>query len=540
MSVELVKQQILEFISTDIAEVLAIKGSWGVGKTYTWEKQIEDLKNNISMKSYSYVSLFGVNSLEAIKESILVNATDTQNIGQPPVFKKKSKEVLKMLKEAKLPYIGSVNSLMAAAANLAIKDMIICFDDIERHSEDISIKDFMGLVSYLKEKNKCKVVLLLNEDAPGTTFEDYKTYKEKVVDIQLHFEPTAKESFDTMVQSDFKYFEHLKGICEILQIINKRVIEKIYRHCEGLGKLLENYDDLIKIQVITSSAILNWCYYSKGENSESIPDFEFVAKLPLTGKKIMFEKWGEEKSKKWLSKLDSCQYTHSDELDLLIADSIKLGFIDSERLTSLCDQKQNEIEVEKKSEKWNEAWDLFHASFDDNAKEVAESIEAGMLEIVDSTSCYQYSQGLSLLRSIDYDQQADELIDLFIEKRKSTPEIFSSDFSGFEPQDEKFKIKLEEAYLELKPKLTTLEVLNQRKNSNSFNMSDVEVLNELSEEEIYELFISFNGEELRNNILTFQRLSSSSEELRSKVSSALDKISSSSKLNKRRLRKFRR
>ena len=46
MSVELVKDQVRRFLSTDTPEVLAIKGDWGVGKTYSWDVHSKSSKSN--------------------------------------------------------------------------------------------------------------------------------------------------------------------------------------------------------------------------------------------------------------------------------------------------------------------------------------------------------------------------------------------------------------------------------------------------------------------------------------------------------------
>ena len=81
MSTDLIKQQIRNFLTTSRPEVLAIKGRWGVGKTYTWDSHIEEFKSNCELKSYSYVSLFGISSIDALKQSTLLNTIDINTVG---------------------------------------------------------------------------------------------------------------------------------------------------------------------------------------------------------------------------------------------------------------------------------------------------------------------------------------------------------------------------------------------------------------------------------------------------------------------------
>ncbi len=544
MSTELLKEQIRRFLSTKTPEVLAIKGDWGVGKTYCWDKHIEELRNECALESYAYVSLFGINSIDALKQTTFLNTIDTKTIGKKTSVKAYSKLWADRLKSIKIPfidnYISGFGEVFNSVSQLAIKDTIICFDDLERKSDDLSIKDFMGLVSFFKDRKNCKVVLLLNEDAGDETFKDYRKYKEKIVDRQIHFQPTAEESFDTMFDVDFEFRDYIRDCCIGLNITNKRVITKIVKHANDFLSLVCNFDEEIKKQVIHSTIVLSWCYYCHGANSDNIPEFNYVNRPGLRDEDEG-RGWTKDKTKSWENQLNSYGYQLTDEIDLVVARGIEQGFIDSKSLIPLCELKQKEIDVRKSNAKWDDAWKLFHGSFDSNEEDVANAMESGMRDIASSTSCSQYSSGLKVLRDLGKDQKADELIDIFIEARKGTPEIFNVDSITANPfgiNDDKFKEKLREAYLEFEPKPTVEAILKKRKGSNSYNMSEVDILNELSTDQIEEMFRGFRGEDLTSNIRTFMLLSSSSAELGEKIDEALDRIAST-ELNRSRMEKFR-
>jgi hypothetical protein len=78
-STQLVQNEINRFLSDDAPEVLCISGEWGIGKTFTWQKLLGDAEKNktLGVKRHSYVSLFGLNSLEALKLSIAENSKTT-------------------------------------------------------------------------------------------------------------------------------------------------------------------------------------------------------------------------------------------------------------------------------------------------------------------------------------------------------------------------------------------------------------------------------------------------------------------------------
>lgn len=543
MSVELVKEQIQRFLSKDTPEVLAIKGDWGVGKTYSWEKYIEEFKNECALKSYSYVSLFGVNSISELKQTTFLNTIDTNRIGEAPNIKGYSKKVADLVKDTKIPYVskyvGGIGSLINSVSQLAMSKTIICFDDIERHSKGITIKDFMGLVSFLKEQKGCKVVLLLNEDAGDYTFKDYKKYKEKIVDRQLHFEPTAKHCFDIMYADDFEFRDYVRDCCIGLNIKNKRVIRKIVEHTNEFLELVDGFDDSIKKQVIHSTIVLSWCYYCHGADEMRVPEFAFVNQSG-TRKENDELGWEKETTARWNMTLSRYGYAYSDEIDLAVARGIEQGFLDKEKLIPLCERKQKELDIQKASEKWEHAWKLFHGSFNSNENEIALAFEEGMRDIALNTSASQYSSGLKVLRTIGKNDKANELIELFIDSRRDNPEAlnFDSDFS-FEVKDTLFVERLRESYLELKPEPTVQEIMELRRGSKSYNTSEAAILAKLKVEEIYDLFMNFNGEELTENIRVFLLLAGSNEDLATKVNEALRKISNISSLNAYRMHKFR-
>jgi hypothetical protein len=77
MSTNLVREEVAKFLARVTPEALCIRGKWGVGKTFAWGKALEAAQadKRVALKSYSYVSLFGVNSLDELKFAIFENVT---------------------------------------------------------------------------------------------------------------------------------------------------------------------------------------------------------------------------------------------------------------------------------------------------------------------------------------------------------------------------------------------------------------------------------------------------------------------------------
>jgi len=105
MSLAIIKAQIDHFLATDIPEVIAIKGAWGVGKTFAWNKYLYEAKREgrIALDKYSYVSLFGLNSLDTLKLSIFMELAQKKHIGNEQdldVFKTADKKFSSLSRKA--------------------------------------------------------------------------------------------------------------------------------------------------------------------------------------------------------------------------------------------------------------------------------------------------------------------------------------------------------------------------------------------------------------------------------------------------------
>lgn len=252
MSLQIIQQHILEFLSSSEPEVLAISGAWGVGKTFAWNQELVNCRDDKALEfdKYSYVSLFGVNSLEVLKATLFENLIDSTLIGSDPSLKSLKDNTVSMskslgqksLKQIKnLPFLKNASSVLDAMSYMYVSNSLICIDDLERKGNALTSKDILGIVSQLKEQKKCKIVLLLNE-ASISDSSDYKEFKEKVIDKEITFNPTPSECIYLIIPNEFEWFETVRECAEILSLTNMRVISKAYsliskclQHCDDLG-----------------------------------------------------------------------------------------------------------------------------------------------------------------------------------------------------------------------------------------------------------------------------------------------------------------
>src|SRR5262249_25231240 len=125
MSIAQARGEIERFLGSEIPEVLCFKGKWGVGKTYTWNEFLKNAKaaGGIALKRYSYVSLFGLGTIEQLKLALVENTIARERIRQ-------SHQVW--------PSTGSIPARRGGARN---RNSERAFDRSSR-SSDLSIGDF--------------------------------------------------------------------------------------------------------------------------------------------------------------------------------------------------------------------------------------------------------------------------------------------------------------------------------------------------------------------------------------------------------------
>lgn len=196
--------------------VIMLSGVWGSGKTHFWKNNIEPELEELAeqKKAYVYVSLYGKENTESIKNEILLKAYDS--------VKKENRTLTRTASvfNTTIKYIPSV-SLFGAKIDLnsinhfftskkvneakeyLLDGGLICVDDFERKSENISLNDLFGLFTQLSQDMKCKMVLILNSDVfEGKEAVIFRNVKEKTVNKFLHFSPSIEELYQSVFNED--------------------------------------------------------------------------------------------------------------------------------------------------------------------------------------------------------------------------------------------------------------------------------------------------------------------------------------------------
>lgn len=205
---------------------IAITGSWGVGKTYFWNKFREDYP---SKNKYVYVSLFGLESLGDLKTHIYSNIENNHSSIEIPRWIRGLPSILKDTRISQFGINASAKVFDSLMFN-QVKDAVICFDDFERMSNKLDIKDVMGLANQLKLEKNCQIILILDESkTEDKNKEKYSEYKEKLIDETIiinSVEPLIRENTKDI---DKQLVDLMVKFADELKIHNFRFFQKVIK-----------------------------------------------------------------------------------------------------------------------------------------------------------------------------------------------------------------------------------------------------------------------------------------------------------------------
>ncbi len=442
MSTALVHEKISMFLCKKDAEVLCIRGKWGVGKTYAWNKLLtaELAASRISLPRYSYVSLFGINSLDELKLAIFENTVVLQ------------KGELKANLETLDAYISSIGSwrkiaqyaqsvpLLKSIVNrdnsallsfLTIRGQIVCIDDLERKGKKLGIRDVLGLASFLREQRECKVIFLFNDEELNE--EDQKelnSHIEKVADASLVYDPTTDEAIGIALPNNDEISLQTKEYCSKLGISNIRVINKIKRYISDAKKLTEEYDATVFKQVSASIALFAWSYLQPSNG----PSIEFLTTKKSRGGFGLKDTDFTAEEASWNALLDSYGYSWTDELDFILLGGIRSGYFNKEAIKPYAEKLHKQAIAAKADGSFTEAWQKYHHSFANNQDEVLDGLYKSFMKNYEYISPLNLNGTVSLFKELGRTDQALEMLSFYVSNRTEGRKLF--DFSEYAFSDD--------------------------------------------------------------------------------------------------------
>lgn len=160
---------------------ILIDGTWGSGKTYLYENYLVDAIDSVEVgknerKQNVYISLYGISSIDSLAKQLITNYLIYVKGNGNKLIKKGLKPLAGIIGIASSAFSFSIGAISTDLSNvfekiegsIDVKDMVICFDDLERCT--IPINEFFGFVNNLIEHCNCKVIILADEKNIGKIY----------------------------------------------------------------------------------------------------------------------------------------------------------------------------------------------------------------------------------------------------------------------------------------------------------------------------------------------------------------------------------
>jgi len=554
MSISLVEKEIARFLESPAPEVICIRGKWGVGKTYFWNEFVRMAKERdaIALKSYAYVSLFGIDSLERLKYSIFENRVGKENIGIEPsvkTFKSNASAVIKQLGLkslgiiSSLPHAKNYASAFQSLSFLSLKETIICIDDLERKGDELPMKDVMGLISLLRDRKECKIAVILNDgELKNENKEEFSRYHEKVIDASLLFDPDPKDCVRIAVKSTDQTADRLRAAVTTLGISNIRIIKKIERLVVRVAPILKDFHPNVLNQAVQSLTLLGWSAHS----DDAAPPLDYL--LHRRGKNyygLQDDEKMPDDERAWNSLLDDFDFTMADEFDIELLRGIKHGYFDEAALLNQASELNKRLEAEEGEGSLRAAWDLYHDGFEDNEAELVAAICSAYRQNVELVTPTNLDAAINLLNDLGRSDEAIDTLNFYVEHRGENRDLFdlSSNFFGDDVTNPDVRAAFDRQYESFKDDRSPAEVLVQIATNHAWGRRDITLLLKLSADDYFTMFKELRGSNLSKAIKTglqfgkFNDADQDMKDISAKVEEALARIGRESQVNRRRVQK---
>lgn len=549
MSTSLVLKAIADFLTRKGPEVLCIRGKWGVGKTYTWNDVLNTARKTetVDYKNYSYVSLFGINSLAALKlaifEGVVSLAGDkplVADINSVQAFIESGSSQWRKLGQfiSKLPIVSQFtgDDAIGSLSFLSVRNMLICIDDLERKGADLSLTDVLGLASELRERRGCKIVFLLNDEELGEDKSAFESYLEKVADISLLYEPTPAEAAEIAKGGTHPVSARTAELCVSLGIRNIRVIKKIDRHIADIAALLKGRMKGVFAQASATVALLGWAHYQPSE----APPLDY---LKTYNSMALFKDPSPEQGA-WNAQLAAYGYTATDDFDRELLEGIVRGYFDDKAIAEHANALEVKLKAVDADGSFESAWAMYHDSFDNNEKDAVDTIYASFMKNIPYISPLNLNGTVLLMKELEQEDKAKEIIAAYITGRSEERAFFDlEEYSfGSDVTDPDVRVAFAKKLADTKEERDIKAILLGLKDG--WSEKNLNVLGALRPADYVKLFKEARGAELRRMIsgcLQFASIHNASEAMRKIVSHARDAlatIGAESKINERRVARY--
>lgn len=554
-SFEFTRNALEAFLRRPVPGIMAVKGKWGVGKTYLWNEVVKSFSAG-GGATVAYVSLFGVTSIAELRRMIVARRAPfpKSNTLKRKILTPVTKATT-LLRYVDIGVVKHTALLAEAVEDGVLRDIVVCVDDLERKEPSLSEHSLLGFLTSLRDEKNCKVVLLFNEEAAsrkgglGSTLSEYR---EKVIDSEVSLQPTPKECFDLVFGPSIEKEDLFTGKSIMFLSVDNRSVRGIFSDANIANiRVLRRTNEAFQFfeAKLERRYPLLWPCFS-GQIAK-LCIFHFVYGNTISLKEAsMKDRWiqyyldagkaGEESEEaKRFKPIFDLNY-HPLETDALIVDYLTSGYVDFEEargiLKKVDDSLRRDTLGAESNRNWNLLWDNFKASGADFIAAQTLFLRANY----DNMHVASFSQFVEVAEKIGECAEAQAMLERkiseFAERTRDHDDLGFS-LNGVTPIIvERINNLRATAVPHRKP---ISEVINLMSNSSSWNQRDVRFLAGYAENDFFDWLTSSTDPQLITKLKSFlSRIGDGviAESVRNNFENALHRLAKRSKADEFRVR----
>ncbi len=538
------------FFRNPESKVAMLTGDWGVGKTYYWKHHLlhkaKAILTSTNVKSYSYVSLFGIGSLSDLQHQVFLNSYSLQDAGTEKMsIENKLSQLALMFRDLEIPNVGTVpipDELVQSVMNLHTHNTLIVIDDLERKSESILMDELLGYLSFLREEKNCTIFIIYNKaQLEGKKKEDADVldrYLEKIVDYEYIFNPSPESRIDLVI-NNMPIRKAIEPIILELNIKNIRILRKITWNnkliLEILKSVYSQLNESLKQDLIRQTTYITAFYNDKslGIDTRNLRRYSRTSRL-------IDALGGQKRSKD--NNEPQYNYTFM-EMDEFIIQVIETGICD----TSGFVEHVNELQIREKKtgmrQRYEELWRHYNANFSKRTNEVENHFCSFLDENAESLSLEEISNIIIFLEEIGHKMNDVELIDRHIKanyhkySKKGLVEAIKIISNDDLHKDVVDFLKAKESKMSL---LNTISTIVDR---GTWSHEDFDFLDSKSIKDYFEWMKAENSENFLSKLRAFRSyINSTTDEreksVKDKIDNALTHLAKIDEVNRKRIVEF--
>lgn len=439
--VEETKSALKNALFDEDIKVIALVGDWGVGKSFLWNQIMAENRTQLTgmFPRYAYVSLFGKKDVGEVKADIFAKyvsassgndsgaqereaATQPKRINMRWISSRKEKlfQLGQWVKSAASGIGGTlgrsvsegIGGLVDILQYLAVKNLLICLDDLERATETLNPSQVLGLVNELVGERSCKVVLVLNlKSMSGPAKVEVDLYRERIIDKEITLDPPVEYACAAAIQNE-KLRSLLHPHMAKLGVKNIRVIRKIKMAVHEIEARTEMKLGDRTPSVLASISLLTFCHLVRDARVPSVEQVLASDYVSLFQDAETRDKQSDVE-KKLNDFLYENDWTNTDDCDRLLGQLVIRGSCNWHELKARLEEHSTEFETGQKRERFDALWEEWRSRFRNEAesKKFALNVRDTVTEVISIVSARQIDDVVWLLRQLQELSMAADLID---------------------------------------------------------------------------------------------------------------------------------